>query len=53
MKKIERLIYIKYMDSIFNKEKPIKYTMKVNIYIYYKGHREVTEINVIREQKWK
>ena len=38
LKKIERLIYIRNVDSSFNKERPIEYTVEVNI--YYQGHRE-------------
>ena len=37
------------VDGSFNKEKPIEHMVKVNI--YYQGHRERTEINVIRGQK--
>jgi len=33
-----------------NKERPIEHMVEVNI--YYKEHKERTEINVIREQKW-
>ena len=32
LKKIERPIYIRNVDRIFNKEGPIENTMKVNIY---------------------
>ena len=45
LKKIERLIYVRNMNSIFNKKGPIEYIVEVNI--FYKGHRERTEINVI------
>ena len=38
LKKIERLIYVKDVDSSFNKERPIEYMVEVNI--YYQGHRE-------------
>ena len=51
MKKIDKPIYVRNVDSSFNKEGPIKYTVEVNI--YYQGHRERTEIDVIGEQKWK
>jgi len=34
-----------------NKKGPIKHTVEVNI--YYQGYRERTEIDIIREQKWK
>jgi len=48
--KIERPIYVKNIDSSFNKEGPIKHTVEVNI--YYQGHRERMEINIIGGQKW-
>ena len=38
------------MDGSFNKEEPIKHTMEVNI--YYQGHKERTEIDMIGGQKW-
>ena len=38
------------VNSFFNKEEPIKHTVEVNI--YYQGHRERTEIDVINGQKW-
>jgi len=47
LKKIERSIYIRNVDGIFNKKGPIENTVEVNI--YYQGHRERTEINVIEE----
>jgi len=47
LKKIERPIYVRNIDGSFNKERPIKYIVKVNI--YYQGHRERTEIDVIGE----
>ena len=50
LKKIERPIYMRNVDGSFNKEKPIKHMVEVNI--YYKGHRERMEIDVIRKQKW-
>ena len=50
LKKIERPIYVRNVDRMFNKEGPIKYTVKVNI--YYQGYRKRTEIDVIGEQKW-
>ena len=37
------------VDSFFNKERLIKYTVKVNI--YYQEYRERTEIDIIRRQK--
>ena len=49
LKEIERLIYIRNIDGIFNKEGLVKQTMEINI--YYQGYRERTEIDVIEEQK--
>jgi len=46
LKKIERPIYVRNMNSSFKKEGPIKHTVEVNI--YYQGHRERTKIDVIR-----
>jgi len=48
-KKIERPIYVRNVDSSFNKKGPIKHTVEVNI--YYQGYRKRTKINVIRGQK--
>jgi len=45
LKKIERPIYVRNVDSSFNKEGPIKHMVKVNI--YYQGHRKRMEIDVI------
>ena len=50
LKKLERLMNVRNVDGSFNKEGPIKNIVEVNI--YYKGHRERTEINVIGGQKW-
>ena len=49
MKKIERLIYVRNIDGIFNKEGLIENIVEVNI--YYQRHRKRIEINIIREQK--
>jgi len=51
LKKLDRPMYVRNVDSSLNKEGPIKHIVKVNI--YDQGHRERTEINVIRKQKWK
>jgi len=40
---------VRNMDGLLNKEEPIEHTVEVNI--YYQGHRERTEIDVIRDQK--
>ena len=50
LKKIKRLIYIRNIDGSFDKEELIKYIVEVNI--YYQGHRERMEIDIIRGQKW-
>ena len=50
LKKLERPINVRNVDGSFNKEGPIENTVEVNI--YYQGHRERTEIDVIRGQKW-
>ena len=50
MKRMERLIYVRNIDGLFNKEGLIEYTIEVNI--YYQEHIERTEIDVIGGQKW-
>ena len=50
LKKIKRLIYIRNVNSSFNKKRPIEHIVEVNI--YDQGHRERMEINVISSQKW-
>jgi len=50
LKKLERPINIRNIDESLNKEGPIEHTVEVNI--YYQGHRERTEIDVIGGQKW-
>jgi len=50
LKRIERPIYMRNMDGMFNKEELIEHTVVVNI--YYQGHRERMEIDVIGRQKW-
>ena len=49
LKRLERPMNMRNVDGSLNKERPIKHTVEVNI--YYQGHRERTEIDVIREQK--
>ena len=49
-KKLERPIYMRNIDSTFNHEEPIDHTMEVDV--FYKGHKERMEINVIKGQKW-
>jgi len=50
LKKLERSMNVRNVDGSLNKEGPIEYTVEVNI--YYQGHRERTEIDVIGGQKW-
>jgi len=50
LKKLDRPIYVRNVDGLLNKERPIEHTVEVNI--YYQGHRKRTEIDVIRGQKW-
>ena len=45
LKKIERPIYVRNVDGSFNKEGPIEHMIEVNI--YYQGHRERIEIDII------
>ena len=49
LKRLERLVYIRNVDGSLNKEGLIEHIVEVNI--YYQGHRERTEINVIGGQK--
>jgi len=50
LKKLDRPMYVRNVDGSLNKEGPIEHMVEVNI--YYQGHRERTEINVIGGQKW-
>ena len=50
LKKLERPMNVRNVDGSFNKKGPIENTVEVNI--YYKGHRERMEIDVIGRQKW-
>ena len=50
LKKLDRPIYVRNVDGSFNKEGPIEHMVEINI--YYQGHRERTEIDIIRGQKW-
>ena len=50
LKKLERPMNVRNVDELLNKEGPIEHTVEVNI--YYQGHRERMEIDVIGEQKW-
>ena len=50
LKKLERPMNVRNVDESLNKERSIENTVEVNI--YYQGHRERTEIDVIGGQKW-
>jgi len=41
---------VRNVDGSFNKEGPIEHIVEVNI--YFRGHRERTEIDIIGGQKW-
>jgi len=49
LKKLDRPMYVRNVDSLLNKEGPIEHMVEVNI--YYQGHRERTEMDVIGGQK--
>jgi len=48
-KKLDRPIYVRNVDNIFNHEEPIEYMVEVEL--FYRGHKERTEIDIIEEQK--
>ena len=50
LKKLERPINVRNVNGSFNKEELIKNMVEVNI--YYQGHKERMEIDVIGGQKW-
>ena len=43
LKKLERLMNMRNVDGSLNKKEPIEHTVEVNI--YFKGHRERTEVD--------
>ena len=49
LKKLDRLMYVRNVDSLLNKEEPIEHMVEVNI--YYQEYRERTEIDMIGKQK--
>ncbi len=49
LKKLERPMNVRNVDGSLNKEGPIEHMVEVNI--YYQGHRERIDIDVIRGQK--
>jgi len=50
LKRLERLINVRNIDGSLNKKGLIENTVEVNI--YYQGHGERMEIDVIGGQKW-
>ena len=48
-KRLERPIYVRNIDGIFNYEGPIEYTVEVEL--FFKEHKERTSIDVIGGQK--
>ena len=50
LKKLERPMNVRNVNGLLNKEGPIENTVEVNI--YYQGHRERIEIDIIGGQKW-
>jgi len=50
LKKLERPMNVRNVNGLLNKEEPIEHTVEINI--YYQGHKERTEIDVIGSQKW-
>ena len=49
LKKLDRPMYVRNINSLLNKERPIENMIEVNI--YYQGYRERMEINIIGRQK--
>ena len=49
LKKLERLMNVRNVDGLLNKEGPIEHTVEINV--YYQRHRERMEIDVIDGQK--
>jgi len=47
LKKLERPMHIRNVNGSLDKKGPIEHTVEVNI--YYQGHRERMEINIIGE----
>jgi len=50
LKRLERPINVRNVNGLLNKEEPIEHMVEVNI--YYQGHKERMEIDVIGRQKW-
>ena len=50
LKKLEKLMNMRNVDGLLNKKGLIEHIVEVDI--YYQGHREKIEIDVIGGQKW-
>ena len=50
LKKLDRPMYVRNINSLLNKKRPIENMIEVNI--YYQEYRERMEINIIGGQKW-
>jgi len=50
LKKLDRPIYVRNVNGLLNKEGLIEHMVEINI--YYQGHKERMEIDVIGGQKW-
>ena len=49
-KKLEKQIYVRNVNSIFNHKELIEHMVEVEL--FYRGHKERTEIDVTEGQKW-
>ena len=49
-KKLDRLIYIRNIDNILNHKRLIEHIVKIEL--FYRGHKEKIEIDVIKDQKY-
>ena len=49
-KKLERQIYVRNVNSIFNHKGLMEHMVEIEL--FYRGHKERTEIDMIGEQKW-
>jgi len=49
-KKLERLIYMRNVNGIFNHKGPIEHMVEVKL--FYRGYKEKTKIDITGEQKW-
>ncbi len=47
-KKLKKPIYVRNVNGVFNHERPIEHIVEVKLLLFYKGHKEQTEINIIK-----